>query len=85
MPKRARVAIVVAAMIIFAIAMLDLVRSKVEASGRALKTVAVQYSTLKRIYAAPAEVDRAAANGQAKRQYSLIPETFERKQLTDGR
>ena len=49
MPKRARVAIVMAAMIIFAIAMLDLVRSKVEASGRALKTVAVQYSTLKRI------------------------------------
>jgi hypothetical protein len=38
MPKRARVAIVMAAMIIFAIAMLHLVRSKVEASGRALKT-----------------------------------------------
>lgn len=68
MPKRARVAIVMAAMIIFAIAMLDLVRSKVEASGRALKTAAGQYSTLKRIYAAPAGVVRAPADGQDKRQ-----------------
>lgn len=53
MPKHARVAIVMAAMIIFAVAMLDLVRSKVEASGRAFKAAAVQYSTIKRIYAAP--------------------------------
>jgi len=68
MPKCARVAIVMAAMIIFAIAMLDLVRSKVEASGRALKTAAVQYSTLKRIYAAPADVVRTTADGQDKRQ-----------------
>ena len=56
MPKRARVAIVMAAMIIFAVAMLNLVRSKVEASGQALKTAAVQYSTIKRIYTAPAEL-----------------------------
>ena len=68
MPKCARVAIVMAAMIIFAIAMLDLVRSKVEASGRALKTAAVQYSTLKRIYAAPADVVRTTTDGQDKRQ-----------------
>jgi hypothetical protein len=59
MPKRVRVAIVMAAMIIFAVAMLNLVRSKVEASGRALKTAAVQYSAVKRIYAAPAELIRA--------------------------
>jgi len=68
MPKCARVAIIMAAMIIFAIAMLNLVRSKVEASGRALKTAAVQYSTLKRIYAAPADVVRTTAEGQHKRQ-----------------
>jgi hypothetical protein len=53
MPKHARVAILMAAMIIFAVAMLDLVRSRVEASGRALKTATVQYSSIKRIYAAP--------------------------------
>lgn len=53
MPKHARVAILMAAMIIFAVAMLDLVRSRVEASGRALKTAAVQYSSIKRIYVAP--------------------------------
>ena len=54
MPKRARVAIIMAAMVIFAVVMLNLVRSKVEASGQALKTATVQYSTIKRIYAAPA-------------------------------
>lgn len=54
MPKHARVAILMAAMIIFAVAMLSLIRSKVEASGHALKTAAVQYSTIKRIYAPPA-------------------------------
>ena len=54
MPKHARVAILMAAMIMFAIAMLNLVRSRVEASGRALKSAAVQYSTIKRIYAVPA-------------------------------
>ena len=53
MPKSARVAIVMAAMIIFAVVMLDLVRSKVEASGRAFKAAAVQYSTLRKIYAVP--------------------------------
>jgi hypothetical protein len=49
------------AIIIFAVAMLDLVRSKVEASGRALKTAAVQYSTVKRIYTAPADLVRTTA------------------------
>jgi hypothetical protein len=67
MPKRARVAIIMAAMIIFAVAMLDLVRSKVEASGRALKTAAVQYSTIKKIYSAPADLVRATIAGQDKR------------------
>lgn len=56
MPKRARVAILMISMVIFAIAMLDLVRSKVQASGRALKTAAVQYSTMKKIYALPGNV-----------------------------
>jgi hypothetical protein len=55
------------AIIIFAVAMLDLVRSKVEASGRALKTAAVQYSTVKRIYAAPAELVRTTAVGRNNR------------------
>jgi hypothetical protein len=68
MPKRARVAIIMAAMIIFAVAMLNLVRSKVEASGQALKTAAVQYSTIKRIYAAPAEFVRTTEDVQDKRQ-----------------
>ncbi len=67
MPKRVRVAILMAAMVIFAVAMLNLVRSKVEASGRALKTAAVQYSTVKRIYTAPAELIRATAVQQDKR------------------
>lgn len=66
MPKRARVAILMAAMIIFAVAMLDLVRSKVEASGRALKTAAVQYSTLKRIYATPTDLVRTSVSTQDK-------------------
>lgn len=66
MPKHARVAILMAAMIIFAVAMLDLVRSKVEASGRALKTAELQYSTIKRIYAAPTDVVRTASGGQDK-------------------
>jgi hypothetical protein len=64
MPKHLRVAILMAAMIIFAAAMLDLVRSKVEASGRASKTAAVQYSTIKRIYAAPTGLVPAVAGGQ---------------------
>jgi hypothetical protein len=50
MPKQARVAILMIAIVIFAVAMLNLVRSKVEASGRALKSAAVQYSSLKKIY-----------------------------------
>ncbi len=45
-------------MVIFAIAMLDLVRSKVEASGRAFRSAAVQYSSLKKIYTAPADLLR---------------------------
>jgi hypothetical protein len=50
MSKRARVAILMIAMVVFAVTMLDLVRSKVEASGRALKTAALQYSSIKKIY-----------------------------------
>ena len=61
MPKLARVAIVMAAMIIFAVAMLDLVRSKVEASGRAFKAAAVQYTTIKKIYSAPLDLVRSSA------------------------
>jgi hypothetical protein len=61
MPKLARVAIVMAAMIIFAVAMLDLVRSKVEASGRAFKAAAVQYTTIKKIYSAPVDLVRSSA------------------------
>lgn len=69
MPKHARVAILMAAMVIFAVAMLDLVRSKVEASGQALKTAAVQYSSIKRIYAPPpTNLVRAAADAVDKRQ-----------------
>jgi hypothetical protein len=51
MPKHARVAILMIAIVIFAVAMLDLVRSKVEASSQSLKTAALQYSSLKKIYA----------------------------------
>lgn len=61
MPKSARVAIVMVAMIIFAVVMLNLVRSKVEASGRAFKAAAVQYTTLRKIYAIPGTVVPAAA------------------------
>ena len=68
MPKHARVAILMAAMIIFAVAMLNLVRSKVEASGRALKTAAVQYSTIKRIYTPPTDLVRTNAVGQSSPQ-----------------
>jgi hypothetical protein len=60
MPKQARVAILMATMVIFAIAMLDLVRSKVEASGREFRNAATQYSTLKKIYTAPADLVRGA-------------------------
>jgi len=68
MSKHARVALLMAAMIIFAVAMLDLVRSKVEASGRALKTAAVQYSTIKRIYATTTDLIHATAVGPASRE-----------------
>jgi hypothetical protein len=61
MPKLARVAIVMAAMIIFAVAMLDLVRSKVQASGRAFKAAAVQYTTIKKIYSPPLDLVRSSA------------------------
>ena len=67
MPKRVRVAILMAAMVIFAVAMLNLVRSKVEASGRALKNAAVQYSTVKRIYTAPGDLIPATTVDQNKR------------------
>ena len=60
MPKQARVAILMVSMVIFAIAMLALVRAKVQASGRAFRSAAVQYSTLKKIYAAPADLLRGA-------------------------
>lgn len=67
MPKGARVAILMAAMVIFAVAMLNLVRSKVEAGGRALKTAAVQYSTVKKIYSAPADLIPTPVGPQDKR------------------
>jgi hypothetical protein len=56
-----------AAIIIFAVAMLDLVRSKVEASGRALKTAAIQYSTVKRIYTASGDMNPADRRDQNTR------------------
>ena len=59
MPKRARVAILMIAIVVFAVAMLDLVRSKVEASGQSLKTAALQYSSLKKIYTQGNLVPRA--------------------------
>jgi hypothetical protein len=55
-----------AAMIIFAVAMLNLVRSKVEASGRALKTAAVQYSAVKKIYTAPVALIHTTADDRDK-------------------
>jgi hypothetical protein len=66
MPKHARVAILMAAMIIFAVAMLDLVRSKVEASGHVFKAAAVQYTTLRRIYAVSSSVVPAASEASDK-------------------
>lgn len=57
MPKQARVAILMASMVIFAAAMLNLVRSKVEASGRAFRSAATQYSSLKKVYTAPAPAE----------------------------
>lgn len=68
MPKQARVAILMASMVIFAVAMLALVRSKVEASGRAFRSAAIQYSTLKKIYTTPTDLLRAAHIGQDKSQ-----------------
>lgn len=62
MPKHARVAILMIAMVIFAVAMLDLVRSKAEASGRALKTAAIQYSSIRKIYVVPPDILRPAAS-----------------------
>jgi hypothetical protein len=55
MPKQARVAIVMASMVIFAVTMLDLVRSRVDADGRAFKSAAAQYTSLKKIYTAPGD------------------------------
>lgn len=66
MPKQARVAIVMAGMVIFAIAMLDLVRSKVEATGRSFADAASEYSTLKKIYNAPADLLRGVLAAQDK-------------------
>lgn len=66
MPKQARVAILMASMVIFAVAMLDLVRSKAEASGRAFRNAAMQYSTLKKVYTAPADLIRGAQDAQDK-------------------
>jgi hypothetical protein len=66
MPKFARVAIVMGAMIIFAAVMLDLVRSKVEASGHAFKAAAVQYTTLRKIYAAPGAAVPASGGASDK-------------------
>jgi hypothetical protein len=43
-----------------AIAALGIVRSKILADERALKTAAIQYSTLRRIYAHPANSEPAA-------------------------
>ncbi|PYU25178.1 MAG: hypothetical protein DMG30_06240 [Acidobacteria bacterium] len=60
MLKHARVAILMAALITLAAAIVDLVRSKVEASGRALKTALVQYSTMKKIYAAPTDLRKVS-------------------------
>jgi hypothetical protein len=51
-------------MVIFAIAMLNLVRSKVEASGRAFRSAANQYSTVKRIYTAPLDLLHSTVRAQ---------------------
>lgn len=63
MPKHARVAILMIAIVIFAVAMLDLVRSKVEASSQSLKTAALQYSSLKKIYTPTASVHALTGSG----------------------
>lgn len=68
MPKQARVAILMATMVLFAVAMLNLVRSKVEASGRAIKGAAIQYSSLKKIYTAPGDLLPGIATSQEKSQ-----------------
>lgn len=68
MPKHTRVAIIMAAMVIFAVVMLDLIRSKVEASGRAFKEAEIQYTTIKKIYATPSDVVRSAQASTPKAQ-----------------
>jgi hypothetical protein len=68
MPKHTRVAILMAAMIIFAIAMLNLVRSKAESSGRAVRSAAVQYSTLRRIYVSRTDLVSTTVNSPTTRQ-----------------
>ena len=68
MPKHARVAILMLAMVIFAMAMLNLVRSKVTTNSRAFRSAAIQYSTLRRIYTAPGDSIRGTIAPQDKRQ-----------------
>ena len=63
MPKHARVAILMTAIVMFAVAMLDLVRSKVEASSQSLKSAALQYSSLKKIYTPGVLVNPPTAPG----------------------
>ena len=70
MPKQTRVAILMAAMIIFAIAMLNLVRSKVESSGRAVRTAAVQYSTLRKVYVPRTDFVNTTVSGLKTMQYT---------------
>ena len=72
MPKQTRVAILMAAMIIFAIAMLNLVRSKVESSGRAVRTAAVQYSTVRKIYVPRTDLINTTVNGLSTRHYTPV-------------
>jgi len=69
MARHTRVLVLMVAMVVFAIAMLDLVRSKVEASGRAFRSAATQYSSVKRIYAAPVDLlhsNTAAGQSQTR-------------------
>jgi hypothetical protein len=63
MPKHVRVAILMVTIVMFAVAMLDLVRSKVEASGLSLKTAALQYSSLKKIYTPSSMVPPSSGAG----------------------
>src|SRR5579864_7206099 len=79
MPKQARVAILMATLVIFAITMLALVRSKVEASGRAFRSAAIQYSNLKKIYTAPADLLRGAHAGQDKADSFSLPRVDPKK------